>query len=83
MKIFMVFLTMYYMSWGLGYFCTFWQLAVQCDIFQNAQVMECTLYCLIFKLPKHVEITESQGHVIHCWKDDKNLHDICENKKFL
>ena len=26
MKIFMVFLTMYYMSWGLGYFYMFWQL---------------------------------------------------------
>ena len=34
----MVFLTMYYMSWGLGYFCMFWQLenyTVQCDIFKT------------------------------------------------
>ena len=40
-----------------------------------------TLHCPIFKLPKHIEITESPGHVIHCWKDHKGLHDICENKK--
>ena len=34
----MVFLTMYYMSWGLGYFCMFLQLenyTVQCDIFKT------------------------------------------------
>ena len=34
-------------------------------------------------MPKHTEITESPGHVIHCLKDHKNLHDICENKNFL
>ena len=28
----MVFLTMYYMSWGLGYFSMFWQLEIrQCN----------------------------------------------------
>ena len=29
----MVFVTMYYMSWGLGYFCMFWQLEIrQCNV---------------------------------------------------
>ena len=42
-----------------------------------------TLHCLIFKLQKHIEITESPGHVIYRWKDHKNLHDTCENKKIL
>ena len=34
----MVFLTMYYMSWGVGYFCMFWQLEnkpLQCDVFKT------------------------------------------------
>ena len=34
----MVFLIMYYMFWGLGYFCMFWPLenyTVQCDIFKT------------------------------------------------
>ena len=42
-----------------------------------------TLHCQNFKLPKHIEITESPGHVIYRWKDHKKLYDICENKKFL
>ena len=29
----MVFLTMYYMSWGLGYFCMLWQLEIRhCNV---------------------------------------------------
>ena len=36
-----------------------------------------------FKLQVLIEITQSPGHVIHYWKDHKNLHDICENKKFV
>ena len=35
-----------------------------------------TLHFLIFKLPKHIEITESPGHVTYRLKDHKKFYHV-------
>ena len=73
----MVFLTMYYMSWGLSYFYENLQLEIRkCNTIYAMRASDGRFISIESEfsnylsyrnfLFSHIKITESPGHVIHC-----------------